>query len=222
MNENSIDNSFRKTIAKSKLTSLSSELLEISIDTFIDNEFLKSIPFVNIAIGLYDATNKIQSYSLTKKILHFLNEFNSISEKEKTKLFEKIDNNDRYSKDFGERLLLIIENLNSIEKSIILGKSIKLLCQDKLNINDFFKLSHILNRGFLDDLMLIKDLSKTEECDKESFFNLGLLSMRPKMIENGMSGYEVRKRLNQTEYFINKTGEQMKMVLENYDIPSLK
>ena len=70
--------------------------------------------------------------------------------------------------------------------------------------------------------MIIKNFSKSEECDKESLFNLGLLSIRPKMIENGMSGYEVRKRLNQTEYFINKTGEQMKMILENYDIPSLK
>lgn len=213
MSSNSIDTSFRNTLTKSKLTDISKDLLEVGIDTFLDNELLNNIPIVNTALGLCDVANKIHSYFLTKKILYFLYELNSISEDEKENLIKKLDSNNKYSKDFGERLLLIIENLDNIEKSRILGVSFKLVCQNKLRIDDFFKLSHIISRSFLDDIMLLRDYSKCTEYDKENLFNLGLFSIRPKMIENGMSGYEVRQKLNQTEYFINKTGEQMKMVV---------
>lgn len=206
---NKIDTSFRQTITKSKLSDLTVDLTEIGLDCFIDNEFVKSLPFVKSAVGLYDFGNKIQTHFLTKKILRFLFEFSTISEEEKMGLIDKLDNSPKYSKDFGERLLLLIDRYDDFDKASLLGRATKLLSKNLLEMDDFMRLSHIINRGFIGDLIILAKFPEIDDIQKESLYNLGLLSLKPKMIENGMSGYEVRMRLNQTYYVLNEIGEMM-------------
>lgn len=212
---NKIDTSFRQTITKSKLSDLTQDLTELGIDTFIDNEFVKSLPFVKTAVGLYDMGYRIHSHFLTKKILRFLFEFSTITDSEKIELIDKLDHSPKYSKDFGERLLLIIDSYDDFDKASLLGRAAKLLSKNLIEINDFMRLSHIINRAYFGDLTILAQFPDIDDVQKESLYTLGLLSLKPKMIENGMSGYEVRMKLNQTDYVLNETGKMMIKIINN-------
>jgi hypothetical protein len=180
-----------------------------------DNEFVKSLPFVKIAVGLYDLGNKIHSHFLTKKILRFLFKFSTITDEEKEELIDKLDNSLKYSKDFGERLLLIIDSYDDFDKASLLGQAVKPLSKNLLEVNDFMRLSHIINRAYFGDLTILAKYLEIDDIQKESLYNLGLLSLKSKMIENGMSGFEVRMRLNQTDYVLNDIDKMMIKIINN-------
>ncbi|MCT4614953.1 MAG: hypothetical protein N4A49_08790 [Marinifilaceae bacterium] len=152
---------------------------------------------------------------MTKKILRFLFKFSTITDEEKEELIDKLDNSLKYSKDFGERLLLIIDSYDDFDKASLLGQAVKPLSKNLLEVNDFMRLSHIINRAYFGDLTILAKYLEIDDIQKESLYNLGLLSLKSKMIENGMSGFEVRMRLNQTDYVLNDIDKMMIKIINN-------
>lgn len=193
---------------------ISTEILEAGIDILSESEIIKDIPILGIYYKAFSAVQKIEDYRFTKKILKFLFELKTIDLKTKEKFIEKIEANDS-EKDVGEKLLLIIHRLDEINKATIIGKLFLATIGEQIELNDFLRLSRIVEQTFLEDLLVLRNnkiLYNVSNEIKLSLYQGHLLNQKIK--DNRERENILRKKYNSNlvippkfEYELNKYGE---------------
>lgn len=90
---------------------LSMDYSEIYIDDLIENETLKEIPIVKTVVGVIRGGISINQFWFAKKLLTFIQEFNTGKvDPEKLNSFrEKINNDKSFGKKVAERLMVFID-----------------------------------------------------------------------------------------------------------------
>ncbi len=142
---------------------LSIDYSEIYIDDIIENEIIKEIPIVKSIIGVIKSGISINQFWFTKKLLTFIQEFNSGNiTSEKIQAFKlKLKSEDKFSKKIAEKLMIFIDRNIEINQTKITANLFKsfvnqsisfeelnniLITLDKLNpkaFNAFFELEKI-------------------------------------------------------------------------------
>jgi hypothetical protein len=174
----SLSTSLVETITNPDLKEIGGELLEVGIDQILADGVLKEIPIVNVAVGIWKTGTAIRDHRFLSKLLQFLNESAKLSEKQREKLIENLED-DEYQKDAGERLIAIIDNLETKSKAKLVGKAIYLFGNAVISREEFWRISFIIEKLPMNDIYALStwretDLNKVEHIRKHLYLSVGL------------------------------------------------
>lgn len=165
---------------KKDITDLSSELLEVGIDQILDEGILRDIPILGTAIRIADIAKSVRDRLFLYKVQLFLNASDRISQAEREKFKQKLDNEPEFREKVGETLLLIIERLDSLEKPALLARLFSHLIRENITLSEFRRLAYAIDIAFIDDLRFL--MLRFGQIDNRSFAPLvrsGLAEINP-------------------------------------------
>lgn len=134
--EKKLSNSLINTLSNSDLSKVGIDLAEISIDSILKNGALKDIPIIGSLIGVWKTGVAINDYLFLNKMILFLNESAELSESKRKKIIEDLEDSE-YQSEVGEKLIAIIDKLETGSKAKLLGKSFALLGNEIITKDDF-------------------------------------------------------------------------------------
>jgi hypothetical protein len=140
------------SIASEHLSSIVRDLAEVGLDIFLNEGVLREIPVVNNVYNLYQAGVAIKQQLFTKKIIKFLEPLSNVSDEERQKFVEEMDQNPKKKRVFGETLLLLIDRADSLEKPLIVGSLWQHHILGNISYEDAMRLSFIVDRVYMSDL----------------------------------------------------------------------
>ena len=167
------------SVKSQAINDLSPDLLDTALDQITDSEILKDIPIFGLGFKSYSLYQKITEGFFVKKLLKFLYQVKDISMDERQRFIEELEAKEE-SKKAGERLLNTLNRLDDDEKAEIIGRLFKQAILSKIEIEDFNRLSHIIDNSYISDIRLLKDnphLSYIENDVKSNLNQVGLLSV---------------------------------------------
>lgn len=170
--------SLTETIKSSELTKVSGEVIEVGIDAIIKDGLLKDIPVISVLSGIWNTVVAIRDYRFSNKLLLFLHESSKLPLEKRLQLIEDLEDND-FQKEAGEKLIAIIDNLESSSKAILIGKLLYLFGQEVITKDEFWRVSFIIEKLPTRDILALKgwnntDLNKVEHVRKHLYLSVGL------------------------------------------------
>lgn len=173
-----LSTSLTETIKSSELTKVSGELIEVGIDSIMKNGLLKDIPIISVLSGIWNTGTAIRDYRFSNKLLLFLYESSKLPLEKRLKLIDDLED-DNFQKEAGEKLIAIIDNLESSSKAILIGKLLNLFGQKIITKEEFWRVSFIIEKLPTSDILAIKgwkniDLNKVEHVRKHLYLSVGL------------------------------------------------
>jgi len=174
MNSKSISQSFTDTLKNDDLTNLTKDGLELTIDSFIDDDIIKQIPFVKSIAAIVSTAKSINNYLFVKKIIAFLKGISDIPQKKRQAMISKIDGSQKYRQKVGEFLLFQINHCDDNLKAEYLSQAFRAVINEELSYDDFIRVSNVLNRLSIIDF---EDFITREQYgeDDSLFIGCGLL-----------------------------------------------
>jgi hypothetical protein len=173
-----LSTSLVETISNPDLKEIGGELLEVGIDQVLADGLLKEIPVVNVAVGIWKTGTAIRDHRFLSKLLQFLNESAKLTDKQREKLVENLED-EEYQKNAGERLIAIIDNLETKSKAKLVGKAIYLFGSEVISRDEFWRISFIIEKLPMNDIYAVAtwretDLNKVEHIRKHLYLSVGL------------------------------------------------
>lgn len=153
--ENNINDSFKATIASDEALSLVKEYSEVALDSVLKEGVLKDIPLVGTLMGLYKIGYSLKERHTIKKILVFINQSAEIPKADRDAFLTKLSANDQYKESVAEKVLLLIERLDETKKAEIVGNLFRLMVMGVIEKDHFLRLSGIVERALLYDLLAL-------------------------------------------------------------------
>lgn len=181
-NENSermqLSISLTETIKNSELTNICGELLEVGIDSILKEGLLKEIPGFSAISGIWKTGVAIRDYRFLNKLLLFLNESAKLPLEKRFDLIDDLEDNN-FQKEAGEKLIAIIDNLESASKAILMGKLIYLFGQKIIDKEEFWRIAFLIEKLPMNDILALKnwrriELNKVEHIRKHLYLSVGL------------------------------------------------
>ncbi|CEQ21603.1 Uncharacterised protein [[Clostridium] sordellii] len=148
-------------IGKNNLTKMvlkeTKELLmdysEIGVDQFLNDDFLKEIPILKSFASAINLGKTINNAYFYKKLALFIQNIQGITTEDREKFLNKYCKDDEL---FGERLIICIDRLDEIPKSVYLANIFKKLCNDDIDQETFFRFISIIDKIYSVDLDFLK------------------------------------------------------------------
>jgi hypothetical protein len=206
-------------VAGDNLKDLLAEGAELSIDHFLEEGVLKEIPFFGSLYKGYKTAFGIRESIFAKKIFKFLTELSDIPQEKREAFVNKLESNHEYRHKVGEKLLVLIEQLDDIEKPQIIGRLLKASINEKITYEEFLRLASIVDKGFLPDLMKLKDHPRSKgisQIVKEHFATIGIMSIEIKDKLRDQAIYRMaslgggdKKASPKIKYEINSLGRKL-------------
>lgn len=125
------------------------------IAELFNKELLKDIPYLGTVINLATFGSNIKQFFLAKKLINFLSQLDSIPIEEREKFVLKLESS-KQSKKIGEKLIVLIDNLDEGEKAIMLGKLFKKTIEGKIDVDTFNRLAISIKNIYYNDLIIFK------------------------------------------------------------------
>lgn len=190
---------------------------ELFIDNMFDNNIVREIPVLKNIVSLYKGAKSIKDYLLVNKINKFLNSIEDISKSEVEKMIEQIGD-ERKLKDFGMRILQMIEALDDTRKASLIGKLFVYYIRGKIDINEFNRIGFIINKCYYEDIIELKHFTKSKIITSqnnyvshevlENLFSYGLLR------EQGFDGGDFSGGNAGTCYTLNRYSEILILIVD--------
>ncbi|MBZ9632210.1 hypothetical protein LB465_15620 [Salegentibacter sp. LM13S] len=173
-----LSNSLKETISSSELKNIASDIGEITIDSILKDGILKDFPIIGSLTGIWKTGVAVNDYLFLRKLIAFLNESSKLSEKKRLKLIENLEQED-YQKEAGEKLIAIIDNLETKSKAILLGKALNLFGQDIITKEAFWSIAFIIEKIPMEDIRALKswkqtDLNKVTDIRRQLYLSVGI------------------------------------------------
>lgn len=165
-NQPNLPGSLTHTIASSDLSSLARDLSEVGIDSVLGEGLLRDIPVIGTAVGVWKAGVAVKDALFFRKLLAFLKDLSSISQAKRAEMIESISDN-ATAESAGEKLLVLLDRMESSTKATLLGKSFRIMAEEEISAEEFWRVSFVLDRVPLADLQSLKNWRQTELNDVE-------------------------------------------------------
>ena len=201
---------FETTLFDSTLSDACLDMAELGIDSLLDDGIFKSVPIVNVLVGIGKTAQNRHDRNLLKQTIKFINTFNekSISDNKLQKYKEHLYNNPRFAEEELGRVLITLNSNVDLKKSEILARFYRAYVEQKINWNNFCELSEVTSRMFISDINLLfaiynKQISDTSQChvyQAERLIALGLLDSAMKSMSIGsVSGSHTQRFIQTSE-----------------------
>ncbi|MEL4895801.1 hypothetical protein, partial [Crocosphaera sp. Alani8] len=122
--------------------------LENVFDPLINNQLAQNIPFVDILIKTIKTGFNVKQHFFVKKLKRFLENLSDISNEDKKRFSDKINNNSKSSEKLYEQLIIYIDRLDEEEKADLVAKLFKAYIQKRIDQQLFFRLARAIEQAF--------------------------------------------------------------------------
>lgn len=170
------------SLLKSKdLKNISIEVVEKILDNQMEEGILKEIPIVKYLVAAKNIHTSISDTIFIKKAMRVLLELGEISSEQRTALAQELDDENGSG---IEKIMMAIDKFETLEKCKIYGRLCRLKASGEIEIDDFLRLTKLIQDAYLDDLVLVTAFKKGEkqeiwEGDYSAIITLGLLFQEP-------------------------------------------
>lgn len=186
---------FEISLFDETLSSACIEMSELGIDSLLDDGIFKSIPIVNVLVGVGKTAQNIYDRNLLRQTIKFINTFNEhkIPLKKLEKHREKLNSNPKFAEEELGRVIIALNSNVEIQKSVLLAKFYRAYINEQISWNQYCEFSEINSRLFISDLELLyaidrKEITDTSCCQvyqAERLISLGLLDSAMKSMSIG-------------------------------------
>lgn len=176
--ENELSKALHESISLTNLEEIGIDIAEATIDSVLKEGFFKDIPIIGTLVGLWKTGVNVRDYLFLNKLLAFLKEASGLSLEKRRIIVEKLED-EPFQMEAGEKLLAIIDKIDTIAKAKILGKAISLAGNEKISKDEFWRIAYIIERLPMTDIRAIKnwmdtDLNKVESVRRHLYLSVGL------------------------------------------------
>jgi len=175
-----LGDSLIETISKFGGKDIAADAGEITLDAFLDGGLIEDVPFIGTLMKLKNIGVGVREYLFTKKLLKFLNRINEVSRDDINKFIDKMEDDSDKKKKVGETLLLLIERMDEVEKSELLGNAFRSYLCRKINYEEFFRMGRAIDRCMVADLKFVHNYERATDAFPDAAFDLsscGLIEM---------------------------------------------
>lgn len=193
---NNLGESLVHTITNSELASVAGDIAEVALDSVLVDGVLKDLPIIGSFVGLLQTGATVKDYFFFKKLLSFLKELSSIPMNERTRMLEKMQE-ENFTENIGEKLLIVLDRFESSKKAQLLGMAFKIFVEETITPDEFWRVSFVLERLPLNDVLALKDwkslaLDDVEHIRKHLYLSVGLGWF---VIDMSSTGFQWQERL---------------------------
>lgn len=150
------------SIVKSDSKKLVADITEFTIDQLLDDDLLKEIPVVEWVVKAKSVYNSITDRVLLAKLVRFLFGLSEMTRYEKEKWEKEKIKSEGDKKKIGEKLLLIIDKYNDLDKAGMLGEVFKAYMRDALEAQDMFEIGEAVGMCRASDLQALRDAEEEQ------------------------------------------------------------
>ena len=155
---------FNQIIKSEGLKDITVDLVEKVLDDKIGEEIIKEIPILKSLIAAKNIYSSYTDRIFIKKAMNVLLELSDTNWKERIELTSDLDDENGSG---AEKILLAIDNLETLEKCKVFGRLCKLKALGEIDIYEFKRLTKLIQDAYLDDLELLPNFSNRLEKAKE-------------------------------------------------------
>lgn len=155
--------SLKELMKSSEFDSLSRDYLKVVSDIIITNENIKRIPVIDTIYTIFRLSQDMSDRIFAKKIMSFLFGYSPFNQNAINDFYFKHN-----EKEIGEKIILILNQLDDIKKAEIIGRLFKATIESKVDKDTFFRCCYAVNRCFLTDLDWLKINQYSIKSDNES------------------------------------------------------
>jgi hypothetical protein len=160
MAEENIGKAVVESIKSADLASLAGEYAEIGIDAVLSEGVLRDIPIVGTITALGKLGASINDRIFTKKIVRFLISLAAISEQDRLALIEKLNEEDEFRNKVGERVIEILDRIDSQRKPEMVASVFKAYAEELIDGNTLRRLNHTIERIPAYDITFVRKFAE--------------------------------------------------------------
>ena len=194
--DKNLSESFKNTISLDSLGEMAKETAEVTLDSLLSEGVLKEFPIIGSLIGVWKTGIAIRDYRFINKLLSFLAESSKLSFEKRLQIIERLEE-EGYQSEAGEKILAILDQLETKSKAIILGKSLVLFGNKEISKEEFWRVAYIIEKLPMSDVLALKswrstDLNAVEDIRKSLYLSVGLGAF---VLDFSSEGFYWHKRL---------------------------
>lgn len=143
---------FDLILKSSGLKDITVDIIEKALDSQITSDILKEIPIVKTLVGLRNIHVTYTDRLFIKKAMFVLLELGDINWKQRIELTHELDDEDSSG---TEKILMAIDRLETIKKCKVFGRLCKLKALNRIDADEFSRLTKLIQDAYFDDLELV-------------------------------------------------------------------
>jgi hypothetical protein len=144
---------------------LATEYAEFGIDRLIDNEIIRDLPGIKTVIGVLRIPRSIRDFLFIRKVKKFIDSVDQFSDMEREQFARKFDYNPKARTRLADALLLILDQLDDLEKAILLARAFSALVRGEINSYLFRRYGEIIKAA---NITHLRNLYQTIQNDTDS------------------------------------------------------
>ena len=148
---------------KKDVMGIGTDITEVAIDALLEDGLLKDIPIISTIKAFYSSGARLRDYFYVKKILAFLSELQNISAKQRSEFVDQYLSSEETANKFGERILLLIERSDSVDKSVIYGKIFRYHILGNCTYDETLRLCYMVDKAYLPDLVVLVEYTRNKQ-----------------------------------------------------------
>jgi hypothetical protein len=118
---------------------LMADYTELGIDRLLEEGILRELPGVKTIIGLIRSYRTARDYLFFKKIKRFAESIDACSDEQREVFAHKMEENAKYRERVTDALLLLLEQLDDIEKAVLLARAFSAFVRGELKSFYYFQ-----------------------------------------------------------------------------------
>lgn len=176
--DKNLSESFKSTISLDSLGEMAKETAEVTLDSLLSEGVLKEFPIIGSLLGVWKTGIAIRDYRFINKLLSFLAESSKLSVEKRQQIIEQLEE-EEYHSEAGEKILAILDQLETKSKAKMLGKCLVLFGNKEISKEEFWRVAYIIEKLPMTDILALKywkitDINRIEDIRRHLYLSVGL------------------------------------------------
>jgi len=158
------------------LKGVGQDIIELQIDTLLDDGLLKDVPIVNTVLAVAKLGNGIRERFFLKKIISFLNQLRKDDRSSNgfVQFRTKMEENEKYSGAVMEHVMVILDSMKNVDSTVSFSKAFKAHVDGYLTWNEFVRMTNFIDQYLYLDiefLRMIHNIGKYDERQSDKAYS---------------------------------------------------
>lgn len=155
-----MENSLVKTLKDPDAITTITDMGEVALDSIIKTDVIKDIPILGIIYKIAKVGFSISDDIFFRKLQKFCQPYSKIGIKERTEFITKLEKDEKLQQKVNDNLLIIINSINDIEKSVLLGKVFGEYVNERIDYDTWMIFSSAINNMSIYQINKIKKIEE--------------------------------------------------------------
>lgn len=172
------------SVKSDEISALARDYVEISLDSVLSAGLLREIPIIKTIAALGHLGVSINDRIFAKKLLQFLCSLSDLSQEERVSMADRLDEEEGFRHQVGERLIEILDRVDSHEKPEMLARVFRGYALNLINFNMLCRLNIAIERLPHYEIKLVRKFYSASDEERlglpdlalNAFVNAGLAS----------------------------------------------